>query len=198
MSISGDYERLREGICKKIEDRFIEYYPEFEGKLKLTSITDQAMRYLRNEWVFHNNPSKMAGTAECWSELRNSYRKRFNKRLELAIWYEDKLCCLMLGRVSRRGMIAGLNFIDANHGITMLKGIRADISLSYLESFAEALKVEWGAIRNPYGALEAFYKKFGYTEKDPFDKNLDALCKRLDFPELITLPIIEEQMIANF
>ncbi|MEI8602313.1 hypothetical protein P4S55_16435 [Shewanella sp. PP-Sp27a-2] len=155
---------------------------------------------MNNEWMSHPDPSRNAGNVKQWNKKVEIYRKRFNKRLELAIWYEDQLCCLMLGRVSRRNAITGLYFIDGNYGTKLLKGRRLEIATTYLDTFSVALSVEWTAIREPYCAVEPLYKQLGYTEKDPYDKNLDALCKRVYMknPQSLQGDIEQTVRIANF
>mgnify|MGYP003605471363 CR=1 FL=1 len=201
MTISAKYDRVRSFAFEQIESVFVEKYPELDGKLRLTDISNGAMKFFRNEWKCHPDPSRMSGTYERWSELRTTYRSRFNKRLELAIWHEEQLCCVMLGRVSRRNSITGLYFVDGNNGTALLKGRRLEIATAYLDAFSILLGIEWIAIRNPYSAVEPLYKALGYTEKDPHDRNLDALCKRYDLNTLLLAEpngSAEDRKIANF
>jgi hypothetical protein len=179
VSISQKYCQLRTAMFEMVTSTLEVKYPELKGKLRLTGIDTEAMIYFKNNWKWHSDPSRQSLPINGWRDNLNSYRKRFNKRIELAIWYEGELCCLMLGRTSRRNSITGLYFVDGNNGTKLLKGRRLEIATTYLNSFSVAINSEWAAIRRPFSAVEPLYKKLGYTDKDPYDKNLDSLCKNL-------------------
>ncbi|KPM85550.1 hypothetical protein [Pseudoalteromonas lipolytica] len=181
-SYIGKYRRLREQVASTVVEIFIDAYPELNGHLKITDINDRALQYLNHTWKPHPDLCRRVGTPDEWLNVVRSYRTSYSSRIEAAIWYDDELCALLLGKPSKKKLILKINFLEGNYE-GELKGLRLRIAALYAESFAFSLGIEWVGVQSPYPGAVELYKEEGYTEKDPYDHSNDALCKRLDFDE---------------
>ncbi|MGF1850892.1 hypothetical protein L4C44_03255 [Vibrio satsumensis] len=179
MTIDAKYTELRLSICSQVEDYFSEEYPELVDHLRLTEIDGTALRAMRDTWVPHPIHSRNVGTLEDWRYQLQQYRISYNSRMELAIWYDDHLCALMLGKVSRRKLTLKITYLQGAYNIDQLIGLRMAIATTYAEAYASALDIAWVGVQDPYEGAEQLYRDNGFVESDPFDLNNDALFKNI-------------------
>ena len=98
-----------------------------------------------------------------WLDGSSTYRRRYPKRFELAIWYGSILCGLTLGRPSYRGTWMRLDFVERRPGINPLQGRIVPISLTAIEAYAELLGAQQVRIMDPFEDVIGYYASFGYT-----------------------------------
>lgn len=172
------FKKLRTKIAEQVTDRFVQSNPIFKAHLKLTDITDHALNKLR-QWEQNPDPSRRLGDADMWKHYRTKFRISYSRRMELAIWLDDDLCAVMLGKPSKGRLTLKVDYLEGNYHSTALTGMRMHIALLYAEAYATALNIKWVGIQSPYSSAIPLYEEEGYIKKDPFNKKNDAIFKQL-------------------
>lgn len=109
-----------------------------------------------------------------WHKGVDHYAWRNPKRFELAIWYRDLfLCGLSLGRPTWSGSKLRLDFIEASPKKTPLTGLITDITISAVETYADAIGAVQLRIMNPVNdQVKKHYlhssRGFSYNSKGDF------------------------------
>ncbi|MCG6360452.1 hypothetical protein K6U58_17970 [Vibrio fluvialis] len=173
------YKAIRDAAGQIVTSEFCKIEPSLTGHLRITDIDGVALRYLRNAWKPHPEKSKNVGGPDEWKYFVQQYRVSYSSRVEAAIWYDNHLCALLLGKCSRNKYIARISYLQGNFDDTYLKGLRTHIATRFLEVFAAANKIQWVGIQAPYHGAVPLYTLRGYVLQDPFDHRNDALCKKL-------------------
>lgn len=96
-----------------------------------------------------------------WEKALRKFRRR-PRRVELAIWIEDELCGLALGRISDRCVVATIHFIEANPLNHPLTGKLVPVATRYLEVLATSLGAQEISIEQPVPDLIEYYKSIGF------------------------------------
>jgi|SRR5690554_377188 len=92
------------------------------------------------------------------------YRKRYPKRFELAIWYQNRLESLALGRPSYSGSRVRLELVERLAGNSQLKGRAFLITELSLIAYANLLGAEEIRIMEPINdSVRNYYVSRGYT-----------------------------------
>lgn len=92
------------------------------------------------------------------------YRKRYPKRFELAIWYQNRLESLALGRPSYNGSRVRLELIERTAGNSFLKGRAFLITELSLIAYASLLGADEIRIMEPVNeSVKNYYIARGYT-----------------------------------
>lgn len=92
------------------------------------------------------------------------YRKRYPKRFELAIWYQNRLESLALGRPSYMGTRVRLELIERVAVNSFLKGKVFAITELALIAYAELLGAEEVRIMQPINeSVRNYYVQKGYS-----------------------------------
>lgn len=173
------YRQLRAATAKIVIQEMARIYPQLNGHLRITDIDSTALDFLKNDWQNHPQFSRNVGTYDDWKHILRQYRTSCSSRIEAAIWHDNHLCALLLGKCSRKKYIARITYLQGNYDDSFLAGKRIHIATRYLELFAVANKIEWVGIQDPYEGAEPLYRFRGFTQSDPFDHNNDSLCKQL-------------------
>lgn len=179
LTISQKYTQLRLSICEQVTEFFENEHPELKGHLHLTEIDAAALQAMRNTWEPHPIYSRNVGTVEDWKYTLQQYRISYNSRMELAIWYDNQLCTLMLGKVSNGKLTLKITYLQGAYNIEQLVGLRLAVATTYAETYASALDIDWVGVQDPYEGAEHLYRDNGFTISDPFDRNNDALFKNI-------------------
>lgn len=149
-------------------------------RIKLTEITTEALK-AEQAWKANTHLAKSRAIGWDWYEALKVYRRNHAARMELAIWLDENLCGLMLGKPSTSKMVMKLNYIQGAPYEHSLKGYVVPIAILYAELYASALAVRWLGIQDPLEepALIDYYHRLGFTRPDPFDPRNNALFKAL-------------------
>lgn len=99
-----------------------------------------------------------------WNFGVRSYRKKYPNRLELAIWYNNSICGLSLGRPSYNGTRVRLDFIERVPGINNpLKGRVTPIAVTVYEVYARLIDAAQVRIISPADGLIDYYTSLNYA-----------------------------------
>lgn len=99
-----------------------------------------------------------------WEIDCQTYRKRYPKRFELAIWYQNRLESLALGRPSYNGSRVRLELVERLAGNSQLKGRTFLITELSLIAYANLLGADEIRIMEPINdRVKSYYVSRGYT-----------------------------------
>ncbi|QPL52366.1 hypothetical protein [Vibrio navarrensis] len=174
--IANKYQQLRNAALAQTQDEFELLEPDFVGHVDLTEITEDAL-LSQGEWVIPVN--RQIGWD--WRIVRNQYRRDHMARLELAVWHDDQLCGLMLGKASEGKLVVKINYVQGGEIDNPMKGFVVPIASRCAELFAVAIEADWVGIQDPIDEddLINYYRELGFDERDPFDPRNNALFKRV-------------------
>lgn len=128
------------------------------NKIFLRDVDNQALA-LAKEW--EKDINRIVDWS--WSSGYQHYSFSRPKRFELAIWYDNKLCSLSLGRPSFHGTRLRLEFIESHPSDNPLKGRIAPIVISTAEVYAQIIGADELRIIDPIDKnLIDYYSTFGY------------------------------------
>lgn len=153
-------------------------YSEFR-KVAMDSVRRRLPYADRAKITLRNIDDFALSESEKWESLRDRqvdwpwmtgyrhYSFSYPKRFELAIWYDNMLCSLSLGRPSYMGTRLRLEFIESRPAEHPLVGRVTPIVLSVAEVYAGLIGASQLRIIDPIDKkLIEYYSSFGYTYKD--------------------------------
>lgn len=150
------------------------------NKISLSEINPEALDQ-QASWGLHEQGSRHIGWS--WSEAVRKYRVGYVERLDLAVWHQDTLCGLMLGKVSQGRLVVKINYIQGCPGKqNPLKGMVLPIAVRYLEIYGNMIeRCQWIGVQEPLDepSLIRRYREAGFVHDDPFDPRNNALYRRL-------------------
>lgn len=95
-----------------------------------------------------------------WFNNYGSFKFRYPKRFELALWHRNNLASLSLGRPTYHGTGLRLDFIEGNPDIREIKVF--PIMMAAITTYAEALGANEVRVMNPINEeVKNYYQKFG-------------------------------------
>ena len=97
-----------------------------------------------------------------WKFGAEMYRKRYPNRFELAIWYNNNVCGLSLGRPSYNGTRVRLDFIERIATKNPLVGRVTPIAVTAYEVYARLIDASQVRIIQPAEALIDYYSSLNY------------------------------------
>ena len=106
-----------------------------------------------------------------WESLFLRYR-RFCKRIDFAIYYEDQLVAMLFGKVSIGRRVIRIDYIEATSKSSRPPALEAvaALALATIESIGKQLESEYIALRNPTNKkVSDHYKKYQYSFDVEFD-----------------------------
>lgn len=125
----------------------------------LSEINDKAVAYFQTPEAERNREVDWH-----WGFGIQTYRKRYPNRFELAVWYNNQICGLSLGRPSYNGSKVRLDFIErAPIDHNPLKGRLTPISVTAYEVYARLIDAEELRIMFPDEALIDYYSSLNFT-----------------------------------
>lgn len=175
-AISNKYQQIRLAALAQTQSDFEQFEPDFIGHIDLTEINEDALRS-QDEWEMP--VSRQIGWD--WRQVRNQYRRDHMARLERAVWHDEELCGLMIGKASDGKLVVKINYIQGGQAENPLKGFIVPIASHCAELFAVAIEDDWIGIQDPIDDedLLNYYRELGFDERDPFDPRNNALFKRV-------------------
>ena len=99
-----------------------------------------------------------------WLEGYSSFKFRYPKRFEAALWFNNKLISLSLGRPTYNGNSLRLDFIEAMpKSLGDRPPVFEDILVAY-ETYAKLINASEIRIMNPINqAVKEYYESYGYV-----------------------------------
>lgn len=175
--IANKYRELRLEVLSQTKLDFELVEPNFVGHIDLTEINEPAL-LSQEKWDIPLN--RQIGWD--WRTVRNQYRRDHLARIELAVWLDEELCGLMIGKASEGKLVVKINYIQAGEPNHPLKGYIVPIASRCAELFAIAIEAKWIGIQDPLDDedLLAYYRELGFDSEDPFDHKNNAIFKRVD------------------
>lgn len=170
------YKELSTDALTTTQQELTQFMPELEGHISLTDITENALLH-QERWEIAEN--RQIGWD--WRVVRNNFRINHAARIELAIWYDNELCGLMLGKASDGKLVFKINYLQGGEEGHPLENSILPIASRCAELFAASIHADWIAIQDPIDreGLINYYREQGFTEDDPFDPRNNALFKRV-------------------
>lgn len=98
-----------------------------------------------------------------WVQGYNAFRFRYPKRFEMALWYNDILVSLSLGRPTYQGTKLRLDFIEGNPDKP--GGVKVfEPTFLAMVGYAQALGASELRVMNPINDdVRRYYERFGFT-----------------------------------
>jgi hypothetical protein len=150
------YDELRKSALKSFENSFSE---SEKGILKARTITTEAL-HASTAWDTVN--TRRVGWD--WVNEYSAFKFRHPKRFEMALWQNDKLISLSLGRPTYAGTALRLDLVEAS---PKELGDRVNVItfvLASLEIYARVLEARQIRIMHPINeTVRDYYASFGYT-----------------------------------
>ena len=135
-----------------------EFYSSHQHSLKVTLIDATALAQ-SERW---NLSSKRKVDWE-WVEGYSSFKFRHPKRFEMALWHNNTLASLSLGRPTYQGTKPRLYFIEGNPDKPSNVKVFEPTFLAMV-GYAQALGAKELRIMNPInGDVRRYYERFGFT-----------------------------------
>jgi len=132
------------------------------GDANAIILSDIEQRALVESRLWNSLPERKVGFD--WEVNCSIYQKRYPKRFELAIWYQNKLESLALGRPSYNGSRVRLELIERVAVNSILKGKVFAITELALIAYAELIGADEVRIMQPINdSVKNYYISKGYN-----------------------------------
>ncbi|WP_020410567.1 hypothetical protein [Hahella ganghwensis] len=157
------YTIIRKAVIDEINK---EFHSSKQYSLKATLIDISALEQ-SNRWNF--SPKRKVDWE--WIDGYNSFRFRYPKRFEMALWHKDTLASLSLGRPTYQGSKLRLDFIEGNPDKPNDVKVFEPTFLAMV-GYAQALGANELRIMNPINDdvmnpinddVRRYYERFGFT-----------------------------------
>lgn len=173
---SGHYRRLRAVAANEVMSM-----PELEGlDFEIREICNDALD-AQDKWEELEDAPRLVGWA--WRQLVEQFRRSHNSRLDVAIWHNNQLAGLALGKVSAGKLVVRVSYVEGAPAHTPLTGYVFPIVDAYLEQYAVALGVDEIALQDPLEEVVPYYQEFGYELGDGFDPRNHAMTRSIKLGE---------------
>lgn len=164
MSKAGTYRQDHAAVRQRAYDAVMAALSIDYPNIKLTEI-DGTARAQANSWINPTTPptTKIVPGWD-WKKL---WRKFSDKacRVDLAVWDNDVLYGLAIGRVSRRRIMATIHYLQRSP-IASQSGISLGrVATAYLVAMAQELGCKEVAIDQPLKELLGYYKSLGFIKE---------------------------------
>ncbi len=167
---SAHYSDLRRSAAKEVEST-----PAFQGlDFSIREIDHEAL-VAHADWGQKGKQDRLVEWD--WTDLIRRYRRTYSSRLDMAIWHEDTLCGLALGKVSDGKLVVRVCYVEGSPDATPLSGKVFAVVDLYLETYAISLGIETIALQDPFQELIPHYEDYGYVKGDPFDPRNSAMIR---------------------
>jgi len=150
------YGRLRREALKAAHETLIS---QNITNIKLDTISSEALNASR---LWDNSKSRQVNWD--WFESYRSFKHRYPKRFEMAIWDKKSLIGLSMGRPTYQGTALRLDFVEAAPlDLGERPSIIEYVLLGY-DIYSRMLNAKQIRIMNPINnKVLSYYKKFGYS-----------------------------------
>lgn len=155
------YNKIRNRVYKKVEIELIE---KFQKEVKLTSITINALKIWQKEWYPRLIERKHFTEEELyWNWMKTKLEmSKVPNRFEVAIWSENILCALAIGKPSKGSTHNALYLLQSSPFQHPLEGKILTITVKIGMAYAKALGKRHLVLVEP---LVKIYERHGFTFK---------------------------------
>ncbi len=154
-----EYSFIRYRVYKTVE-RELQYL--FQKTIMLTSIDEKALKYWQKIWVPQNYRYPPSGGWD-WRDEITKVRQTIPKRFELAIWHDEKLCGLALGKPSKGTSHNAIYLMEGSPIKHPLNALITRIVLEVGMAYAIALDKEYLMLVDPLEKMIKVYtKRYGF------------------------------------
>jgi len=167
-------------MTKKTRAQAETYYRQVRRDAQLA--VQAELRELTHAEIFLTDIGEEAlAAADTWRELYSAHKadhvpgwdwrkevrriRNRPRRVEVALWHEQTVCGLALGRISDRCVIATIHLVEANPAGNPLAGMVVPFITRYLETLAASLGCKEVSIEQPAEALVEYYESIGFGKK---------------------------------
>ena len=150
------YDEIRKSALQSVESYFSESQ---KGSLKARTVTTEAL-HASTTWDTFN--TRRVGWD--WVNEYSAFKFRHPKRFEMALWQNDKLISLSLGRPTYAGTALRLDLVEASPKELGERVGAMPFVLLGLEAYANLIEARQIRIMNPINeTVKNYYAGFGYT-----------------------------------
>lgn len=151
------YRDIRQLVYKVVETEL----RTLEPAVALTEISEAVLRQT-DAWR-SLYPSSLLTHKPGWSWRRVAEKFRCRpRRIEVALWHDNLVCGLAVGRVSDKRVIATIHFVESLPVANPLKGKVVPFLVRFLEAMSVNLGCEAVSIEQPATELIAYYSDIGF------------------------------------
>jgi hypothetical protein len=152
MDAERRYEKLRALALETAQNAM-------DNKLRLTQITTDALQATR---PWENSPQRRYPWD--WKKNYDIYRMTYPKRFEVAVWENNILTAISLGRPTYNATGLRLDIVEAMpRDLGERSSVFGTVIMAY-EVYARMINANHIRIMNPVnGTVKSFYEKYGYT-----------------------------------
>jgi hypothetical protein len=158
------YNQIRNRVYQKVETELME---KFQKKVRLTSITINALKIWQKEWEPKLVERKHFTEEELywnWMKIQQEMSKVPN-RFEVAIWNENILCALAIGKPSKGPTHNAIYILQSSPFQHPLEGKIITITIKTGMAYAKALGKQHLILVEPLKHLVKIYERHGFTFK---------------------------------
>lgn len=171
-----------------IRSKYLELFREVSSEVELTLLRkniDVSLRVINSDvlelWAKSWEHKYDDQGRKVW-DWKNVYNKKFSrccKRVDLAIYRNEELIGLAIGRISKSRTVVRLEYIQRSSSEKILKGHVLPIVILYYAGVAKRLRSSHLAIVNPINDyVVGIYKKSGFNYNAPFNKRMKHIMYR--------------------
>jgi hypothetical protein len=113
--------------------------------LELTEIDDMALEDWRHFWPPRHPGAHYDGNYP-WHDIMSQLRAN-PRRLDLAMWANERLCGLCAGATSKNKANVSIHFLERYHGPNPMAGFVLHIAVHFAESYARVLGEAYPTVR---------------------------------------------------
>lgn len=134
-------------------------WPHDASLVDIAGIDPKAINAWQGDWPM----SPLHDANFPWDKIISWARKR-PRRIEVAIWYNQTLCGLAIGRGSKGTGSLVMQFIESRPGAHPMRGYVALIALVVADQFASYLGNRYVKLRNPNAGAIPRYEALGFRK----------------------------------
>nr|WP_313208301.1 hypothetical protein [Stenotrophomonas geniculata] len=168
------HKEVRQRAYEAVMNGLREDFPE----IRLTEIDGYA-RAEANSWLVPiNEPTTTQVPGWDWKALWKDFSNKAC-RVDVAVWVDDSLYGLAIGRVSRRRVVATIHYLQRSPVIPQPAISLGRVATAFLVALAKELRCKEIAVDSPLEALIDYYKSFGFTSEVRKGKRIVKLVWKL-------------------
>lgn len=161
------YRARRQAAYDKTKETWADL-PGPTSPIGLTQIGPAALDFWRDNWAASHPGSHIDGDFP-WEDAVSNFRNNLN-RFEVAIWSNDILCGLAIGRPSKGPDNVTIHLLERYWGANPFKGSIAAIAVDVADNYAKILEKQKVIIKYPVDGAIPVYEKLGFRPVQGYGK----------------------------